>query len=196
VAGLTWILIEWIVLKQPTALGFATGAVAGLVAITPAAGFVGPMAAIALGVGVACLSYLAIKMKSRLGYDDTLDVFGVHCVGGIWGALATGLFAQKSINSLGADGLFFGGGVELLGKQAVGVIVALLMGAIGTFIIASILKAIMGIRAPENHEDAGLDLTEHGESGYAGPSAGGNSSSMGGASMGHGSAVSHAVAEA
>src|SRR5205085_8979472 len=98
VAGLTWILIEWATLKQPTALGFATGAVAGLVAITPASGFVGPMAAIAIGVGVAFISFFAIKLKTRLGYDDALDVFGVHGIGGIWGALATGLFASKAIN--------------------------------------------------------------------------------------------------
>jgi Amt family ammonium transporter len=168
VAGLAYILIEWMTIKKPTALGFATGAVAGLVAITPASGFVGPMAAMAIGAGVACFSFMAIKMKSRLGYDDTLDVFGVHCVGGIWGALATGLFAEKAVNSLGADGLFFGGGAALLGKQAVGVMVALAMGAIGTLVLGSIIKAVMGLRVSAEDEEAGLDLSQHGEEGYIG----------------------------
>ncbi len=175
VAGLTWVLIEWIVLKQPTALGWATGAVAGLVAITPACGFVGPMAAIVIGAVVSLLSYGAIKMKGRFGYDDTLDVFGVHCVGGIWGALATGLFAQQSINAANTtgNGLFYGGGMTLLSKQAIGVVIALVLGAVMTVIIASILKAVMGIRATADEEDAGLDLTQHGEVGYAGPASGG-----------------------
>ena len=191
VAGLTWILIEWVALKQPTALGFATGAVAGLVAITPASGFVGPMAAIAIGVGVSFVSYFAIKMKARFGYDDTLDVFGVHCMGGIWGALATGLFAQKAINSAGADGLFFGGGATLLGKQFIGVLVALAMATVGTILIASIVKAVMGLRANEEEEDAGLDLTQHGESGYAGPAGGAEAGSFG-----HGAPVAHAATAA
>ena len=168
VAGLVYILIEWMTIKKPTALGFATGAVAGLVAITPASGYVGPMAAIAIGAIVSCVSFMAIKMKSKLGYDDTLDVFGVHCVGGIWGALATGLFADKNINSAGANGLFFGGGAELLGKQAIGILVALAMGAIGTLIIGSIIKATMGLRVSAEDEEAGLDLSQHGEEGYIG----------------------------
>jgi Amt family ammonium transporter len=185
-AGLTWVLIEWVILKQPTALGFATGAVAGLVAITPASGFVGPMAAIAIGVGVSFISYYAIKMKAKLGYDDTLDVFGVHCMGGIWGALATGLFAQKSINSAGADGLFFGGGATLLGKQFVGVLIALVMAAVGTFVIASVLKAVMGLRANQDEEESGLDLTQHGEVGYTGPATGAEP-----IGIGHGTPVPH-----
>ncbi len=168
VAGLTYILIEWMTIKKPTALGFATGAVAGLVAITPASGFVGPMAAIAIGAVVSCVSFMAIKMKSKMGYDDTLDVFGVHCVGGIWGALATGLFADKAINSAGANGLFFGGGADLLGKQVIGILVALAMGAFGTLIIGSIIKATMGLRVSAEDEEAGLDLSQHGEEGYIG----------------------------
>jgi Amt family ammonium transporter len=199
VAGLTWILIEWVVLKQPTALGWATGAVAGLVAITPAAGFVGPIPAIAIGCGVAFISYFAIKMKARLGYDDTLDVFGVHCVGGIWGALATGLFAQSSVNpgvlaiegSPEINGLFFGGGVDLLVKQAVGVAIALVLGAVMTFLIASVLKVVMGgIRASAEEEEAGLDLTQHGEVGYAGATGGSDPTGLG-----HGAPV-HAAASA
>ncbi|MCS6777571.1 MAG: ammonium transporter [Chloroherpetonaceae bacterium] len=172
VAGLVWVLIEWVAYKKPTALGFATGAVAGLVAITPASGFVGPIAAIVIGAGVSFVSFFAIKMKAKLGYDDTLDVFGVHCMGGIWGALATGLFAQKAINSAGADGLFFGGGFELLGKQVVGVLVALALAVVGTLVIGGILKATIGLRAADDEEDAGLDLALHGESAYAGPSYG------------------------
>jgi Amt family ammonium transporter len=165
-AGLTWVLIEWIVIKKPTALGLATGAVAGLVAITPASGYVGPMAAIVLGVGVSIISFLAIRLKAKLGYDDTLDVFGVHGVGGIWGALATGLFASKAINSAGADGLFYGGGADLLGKQFLGVAVAILYAGGGTLILGLILKAVMGLRVDAESEDAGLDLTQHGEEAY------------------------------
>jgi len=166
VAAMTWVLIEWIVIKKPTALGFATGAVAGLVAITPASGFVGPMAAIALGVGVSIISFGAIRLKAKFGYDDTLDVFGVHGIGGIWGALATGLFASKAINSLGADGLFNGGGMTLLGKQFIGVGIAVGYAAVGTLVLGSILKATMKLRVDSDAEAAGLDLTQHGEEAY------------------------------
>ena len=107
-AILAWVGVEWIFRGKPTTLGAASGAVAGLVAITPAAGFVGPMSAILIGIGAGVICYLAVLAKPRLGYDDSLDVVGVHCVGGIWGALATGLFASKLVNSAGADGLFFG----------------------------------------------------------------------------------------
>ena len=172
VAGLTWMLIEWVTLKQPTALGFATGAVAGLVAITPASGFVGPMAAIAIGVGVSFISFFAIKLKTKLGYDDALDVFGVHGIGGVWGAIATGLFASKAINSLGANGLFYGGGFGLLGKQLVAIGIAVAMAVVGTLIIGGILKATIGLRVSRDEEDTGLDLTQHGEEGYSGPSDG------------------------
>jgi Amt family ammonium transporter len=171
-AGLTWLLIEWVIFKKPTALGFATGAVAGLVAITPASGFVGPMAAIAIGAGVSVISYCAIRMKSKLGYDDTLDVFGVHGIGGMWGALATGLFASKAINSLGADGLFSGGGAALLIKQLAAVGIAVAYAAVGTLVIGLVLKAVMGIRASPADEDAGLDLSQHGEEAYSSASEG------------------------
>jgi len=172
VAGLMWVLIEWVKFRQPTALGFATGAVAGLVAITPASGFVGPMAAIVIGAGVSLISFFAIRLKSRLGYDDSLDVFGVHGMGGMWGALATGLFASKAVNGAGADGLFAGGGTELVIKQLIGIGVAIALAVVGTLIIASILKAVMGLRVEDDAEVAGLDLAEHGESGYAGPATG------------------------
>ena len=193
VAGLAWVLIEWVALKQPTALGFATGAVAGLVAITPAAGFVTPMAAIVIGAVVSFVSYGAIKMKSKLGYADTLDVFGVHCVGGIWGALATGLFASNAVNSVVGDnqGLLVGGGGALLGKQIVGILVALAMGIIGTLVIGLILKAVMGLRATGEGEDAGLDLSQHGETAYAGPNMGAEQ-----LLSGHGAAAASAPAPA
>lgn len=169
-AGLVWILIEWAIYKRPTALGLATGAVAGLVAITPASGFVGPMPALAIGAGVAVVSFLGIRLKSRLGYDDTLDVFGVHGLGGLWGAIATGLFASKAVNSAGADGLFFGGGFTLLGKQLIAVAIAIGLAVVGTVVIGLILKAVIGLRASGEEEEAGLDLTQHGEAAYAGPS--------------------------
>ena len=194
VAGLTWLLIEWVVLKQPTALGWATGAVAGLVAITPASGFVGPMAAIAIGCGVSFISYLAIKMKARLGYDDTLDVFAVHCLGGIWGALATGLFADKAVNAAVTNqGLLLGGGPTLFVKQLIGVVIALAVGSIMTFVIASILKVVMGgLRADPAAEDAGLDLSQHGEVGYAGATGGSEPVGHGG----HGTAAHAATPSA
>ena len=113
-AGLTWSLIEWIRHGRPTVLGIITGAVAGLVAITPASGFVTPIGAIWIGIGASVLCYLAaVILKAKLGYDDTLDAFGVHGVGGIWGALATGLFATKTVNAAGADGLFYGNPAQL-----------------------------------------------------------------------------------
>ena len=171
-AALVWALIEWGIYKKPTALGFATGGVAGLVAITPASGFVGPLPAMLIGGGVSVISFYAIRLKSKLGYDDTLDVFGVHGCGGAWGALATGLFATTAINSAGADGLFAGGGVALLGKQLVGVLVAAAYAGILTAVIAYLLKATIGLRVHGDAEVAGLDLAEHGEAGYAGATSG------------------------
>ncbi len=170
-AGLAWIVLEWVMYKKPTALGFATGAVAGLVAITPASGFVGPRAALAIGIGVACISFYAIRLKNRFGYDDTLDVFGVHGVGGMWGALATGIFCAKGINAAGANGLLHGGGITQLGHQALAVVIAVAYAALATFLLASVLKPIMGLRVKEEAEDSGLDLALHGETGYSGPDA-------------------------
>jgi Amt family ammonium transporter len=171
VAGLTWVLIEWLAYKRPTALGLATGAVAGLVAITPASGFVGPMAAIVIGAGVSCISFFAIKLKEKFHYDDSLDVFGVHGVGGMWGALATGLFATTAVNAAGANGLFYGN-LALVGKQLAGIGIAVAWAAVVTFLLAHILKATMGLRVDTESELVGLDLSQHGESGYAGPSTG------------------------
>ncbi|HLH80262.1 MAG TPA: ammonium transporter [Chthonomonas sp.] len=166
IAGLTWILIEWSIYKKPTALGFATGAVAGLVAITPASGYVGPVPALLIGAGVAFISFYAIKLKHKFHYDDALDVFGVHGMGGVWGALATGLFASVLVNSSGSNGLFYGGGLTLLLKQTIAVVSAVAYAAIGTWILTKILGATMGLRVRVEEENVGLDLTQHGESAY------------------------------
>jgi Amt family ammonium transporter len=163
-AGLSWVVIEWIAYKKPTALGFASGAVAGLVAITPGSGFVGPIAALIIGALVSPISFFAIKLKSKFGYDDTLDVFGVHGVGGTFGALATGIFASKLINAAGADG-----GMELFIIQLKAVVIAILYSAIITFVLASILKATMKLRVSADEENIGLDLTQHGETAYDDP---------------------------
>jgi Amt family ammonium transporter len=157
---------EWFTHGKPTALGAASGAVAGLVSITPAAGFVNPMSAIIIGAVGGMLCYKACNLKARLGYDDSLDVVGVHGIGGTWGALATGLFASKAINPAGNDGLFYGNPAQL-GIQAITVVATIAFALIMTFIILSILKATMGLRVSEEEERMGLDLTQHNERGYA-----------------------------
>jgi Amt family ammonium transporter len=165
-AALAWMFTEWFTHGKPTALGAASGAVAGLVSITPAAGFVGPLSAIIIGAVGGLLCYKACNLKARLGYDDSLDVVGVHGIGGTWGALATGLFASKAINPAGNDGLFYGNPAQL-GVQAITVVATIAFALIMTFIILSILKAAMGLRVSEEEERMGLDLTQHNERGYA-----------------------------
>ena len=165
-ATLSWVGAEWIVRGKPTTLGAASGAVAGLVAITPAAGFVGPMAAILIGLGAGVICYLAVLLKPRLGYDDSLDVVGVHCVGGVWGALATGLFASKLVNSAGADGLFYGNPGQFL-IQVIAVVVTMVFSFVISYILFKILDATMGLRVSAEDEVAGLDITEHQETGYS-----------------------------
>lgn len=165
-AALAWMLMDWIFRGKPTVLGAASGAVAGLVAITPASGFVGPMSSIAIGIGAGVLCSIACSVKTKLGYDDSLDVVGVHGVGGTWGALATGLFASKAINSAGNDGLFFGNPGQLW-TQFLAVAVTIVFAFVGTLIILSILKAIMGLRVTEEEEHLGLDLSQHDERGYS-----------------------------
>ncbi len=165
-AVLSWTLSEWVTKGKPTVLGAATGAVAGLVAITPAAGFVGALSAIIIGVGAGMFCYAACNLKTKLGYDDSLDVVGVHGIGGIWGALATGLFASTAINPGGADGLFFGNPAQLK-IQAIAVVATCAFAFIGTTIILGVLKAIMGLRVTQEGEMMGLDLSEHSESAYA-----------------------------
>ena len=165
-AALSWMIAEWKHRGNPTALGAASGAVAGLVAITPASGFVGPISAILIGLAAGFVCYMAINLKSKLGYDDSLDVVGVHGVGGTLGALATGLFASKAINPAGNDGLFFGN-PALLGTQALSVLVAWVYSFVVTWIILKILDRTMGLRVSDEHELNGLDLSQHGEAGYS-----------------------------
>ena len=146
--------------------GAATGAVAGLVAITPACGFVNPVNALFIGVLVAIFCYIACaKVKAIFKYDDSLDVFGVHGVGGIWGTLATGLFCEKVINNDGANGLFFGNAHQFL-IQCLLVVVAVIFAVVMTVIIFKLVDAIIGVRAEKKDEVIGLDLTQHSESGY------------------------------
>jgi Amt family ammonium transporter len=164
-AALSWLGAEWKHGGKPTMLGAATGAVAGLVAITPGAGFVGPVAAIIIGGIAGILCYYAVVLKNRFGYDDSLDVVGVHGVGGTWGALATGLFASSAINAAGADGLFFGN-AALLGPQILAILGTWLYAAVGTWIILKILDASMGLRVSDEDEQMGLDLSQHNEAGY------------------------------
>ncbi len=165
-AGLSWALIEWMRNGKPTIFGAASGAVAGLVAITPAAGFVSVVPAIIIGVLVSVFCFIAVTViKPKLGYDDALDAFGVHCVGGIWGALATGLFASKAVNPAGADGLFFGNPKQfIIQLSAVGV--TLLYSFVMSIIIYKVVDAVIGIRVSEKEEAMGLDLTQHHERAY------------------------------
>jgi Amt family ammonium transporter len=165
-AALSWMIAEWAYRGEPTVLGVASGAVAGLVAITPASGFVGPVPAILIGAGAGVACYFAINLKTKLGYDDSLDVVGVHGVGGTWGALATGLFASKAINAAGSDGLFFGN-PSLLGIQALSVVSAWIYSFVVTLIILKVLDWTMGLRVTDEQEVTGLDLSQHGETGYS-----------------------------
>jgi Amt family ammonium transporter len=164
-AALSWLAMDWIFRGKPTVLGAASGAVAGLVAITPASGFVGPISAIWIGIGGGVLCSIACSLKPGLGYDDSLDVVGVHGVGGTWGALATGLFASKAINAAGNDGLFFGNPGQLW-TQIVAVVATWILAVVGTCILLSIVKAIMGLRLADDEERMGLDLSQHNERAY------------------------------
>ncbi|MDD2751714.1 MAG: ammonium transporter [Candidatus Omnitrophica bacterium] len=165
-AGLSWALIEWIHNGKPTMFGAASGAVAGLVAITPASGFVSVVPAIVIGIMVSVFCFIAVSMiKPRLRYDDSLDAFGVHCVGGIWGALATGLFASKAVNAAGSNGLFFGN-PKLFLVQLYAVAITLAYTSIVTFVIYKVVDLIFGMRVGEKEELIGLDLTQHRERAY------------------------------
>jgi Amt family ammonium transporter len=165
-ASLTWSVMDWFYHGRPTVLGMITGAVAGLVAITPGSGFVAPLGAMAIGAGagVVCWVFVTI-IKARLGCDDALDAFGVHGVGGIWGALATGLWATKAINSAGNDGLFYGNPKQLL-VQAAAVGATMVFAFVGSLVLLKVVNAVTPLRADEHEERVGLDLTEHREAGY------------------------------
>lgn len=163
---LTWLFAEWMLRGKPTSLGLASGAIAGLGSITPACGFVGVGSALIIGGVAGVICYLAVLVKDRLGYDDSLDVFGIHGIGGIWGTLATGLFASKLINSAGSNGLFFGNPGQFK-AQLIGVLAVLVYSAVVTVVILYVLKAVMGLRVSPDEEDAGVDTAVHGEVGYS-----------------------------
>ena len=166
-AGLTaWILIDLLRSGRATAVGAATGAVVGLVAITPAAGFVSTRAALAIGACAALASYAAMQLRARTSVDDTLDVFACHGVAGIVGALLTGVFASKAVNAAGADGLFAGGGFHQLGVQAIAVLVTVLLSGTLTAGILVTIRALLGVRGSITDELTGLDSSEHGEEAY------------------------------
>ncbi|MFH2122854.1 MAG: ammonium transporter [Pseudomonadota bacterium] len=162
--ALTWVLAEWKVQGKPTTLGAASGALAGLVAITPGAGFVSPVSAIIMGGVAGVLCYLAVIAKSKLGYDDSLDVVGVHGVGGVWGALATGIFASSVVNPAG-NGLLNGNPHQLV-VQAIGVGSTIAYSVVVTFILLKIIDVVIGLRVSSDDETQGLDLTQHSEVGY------------------------------
>jgi Amt family ammonium transporter len=164
-AALSWVFVEWAQRGKPTILGAASGCVAGLVAITPASGFVGPLPSLVIGLGAGVLCYYGVNFKHKFGFDDSLDAVGVHGVGGTFGALATGLFASKAINVAGADGLFFGN-ASLLGIQAISIVAAAVFAFVMTWVILKVLERTMGLRVEVEQEVEGLDLSQHGESGY------------------------------
>jgi Amt family ammonium transporter len=165
-AALGWMGAEWLARGKPTVLGAASGAVAGLVAITPASGYVGPLSAILIGIGGGVVCFFACNMKARFGYDDSLDVVGVHGIGGTWGALATGLFATKAINEAGGNGLFFGNGRQLW-IQLIGVVATWVFAFVGSIVILKVVDAVVGLRVTEEEEFLGLDVSQHSENAYA-----------------------------
>lgn len=164
-ATVIWVVIEWVHRGKPTMFGAATGAIAGLATITPASGYVGPMSALLIGLFAGAVCYISLNMKNRLGYDDSLDAFGVHGVGGILGTLATGFLAQKLVNPAGSDGLFFGDS-GLLMNQVAGIAVTVVYSFVVTVVILKILDWTIGLRLTAEDEFEGLDLSQHGESGY------------------------------
>lgn len=164
-AAVSWIIAEWVIQGKPTTLGAASGAVAGLVAITPGAGFVSPASAIIIGLVAGVVCYLALLGKAKLGYDDALDVVAVHGVGGLWGALATGLFATLAVNPAGADGLF-AGNPKLLLVQAMDAGATIVYSVIVSFIILKSIDMVIGLRVEADDEVQGLDISQHSEIGY------------------------------
>jgi Amt family ammonium transporter len=165
-AGLTWAAMDFLFNKRATVLGIISGVVAGLVAITPAAGFVTPLGSLGIGIGAGVFCYLAVSfLKTKLGYDDTLDAFGVHGIGGIWGAIATGFWATKAVNPAGADGLFYGN-PALVWIQIKAVLVTLVYSLIVTYVLLKLVDAVTGLRADDQEQRIGLDLIEHREAAY------------------------------
>jgi Amt family ammonium transporter len=164
--ALTWMLVEWLHRGKPTVLGLASGAVSGLATVTPGSGFVGPGAAMIIGLLAGGLCYLAIMWKAKVGYDDSLDVMGIHGVGGVIGTLAVGLFASKAVNHAGADGLLFGNPL-LLAIQALAVLVAVGFSLAGTFVLLRVTQYFIALRLSPDEEAMGLDLSQHEERAYS-----------------------------
>ncbi len=166
-AAFTWMIISWLH-RRPTVLGTVTGAIAGLATITPAAGFVTPLAAIPIGIMAAVVCYyMMLFFKTKLGFDDSLDVFAVHGVGGILGMLATGVFASLAVNAAGADGLIYGGGMQLL-KQLAGIVAVGGFAFVVTWLLGKLVDVTIGLRVRETEEAVGLDISQHGERAYGG----------------------------
>jgi Amt family ammonium transporter len=171
-AVLGWMFAEWMRAGKPTMLGGASGAVAGLVAVTPAAGFVTPMAALVIGILAGIICYYAVTLKSRFGYDDALDVVGVHMVGGTLGALMTGVFATKDVNSaiptltLGLDGGLAYGYPGMMTKQLIAIAATYVFCGVGSYVLLMIINAITPLRAAVDDEQTGLDLSQHSETAY------------------------------
>jgi ammonium transporter, Amt family len=166
-AAFTWMLVSWFH-KRPTLLGTVTGGVVGLVAITPAAGFVTPMAGIPIGIIAALISYYGMVLfKIKRGMDDSLDVFACHGLGGMWGALATGIFATVAVNSAGANGLIYGNGMQVL-KQLVDIAVVGAYSFVGTMVLGKLVDVTIGLRVGQSDEQVGLDISQHGERAYGG----------------------------
>jgi len=166
VAAFSWVAVEWVHRGKPTTLGAASGAVAGLVAITPGSGFVGPLAAIVIGALGGMICYGGVILKSKLRYDDSLDVVAIHGLGGTWGALATGLFASKAINSAGSDGLFFGNPGQL-GVQALSVLATMVFAFGMTLVLLKVVDRVAAIRVSDEDEERGMDISLHDEKGYS-----------------------------
>ena len=164
-ATVTWLLVEWFHRGKPTMFGAATGSIAGLATITPAAGFVGPIPAVCIGIAAGIVCYIALNAKTKFGYDDSLDAFGVHGVGGTLGTLMAGLFASVAINAAGANGMFFGNAKQFF-VQAGAVGLVAVYSFVVSFVMLKALDALMGLRVDAEQETEGLDISQHGEAGY------------------------------
>jgi Amt family ammonium transporter len=165
-AAVAWMAIEWVHRGTPTVLGIASGAVAGLATVTPGAGYVGPFSAMVIGLAAGVLSYMAIMKKGKFGYDDSLDVVGIHGVGGVFGILATGVLASKAVNPGGADGLLHGN-AGFFGAQVLAALAVALFAGIGTYLILKLVDRLVGLRVSAEEERMGLDLTQHNERAYS-----------------------------
>jgi len=161
-----WVILEWIHRGKPTTLGAASGAISGLATITPASGFVGPNSAIIIGLLAGIVCYTAVALKNRFGYDDSLDVVGIHGVGGLIGTLCVGVFASTAFNPGGADGLI-SGNPSLLVSQCIGVAVVLIYAFVVSWVMLKIIDMVFGLRVSDDTEDQGLDLSEHSETAYS-----------------------------